>query len=57
MNGMKYRAKRRHMRMSMQHVAHMLGISRHTLANYETGKSSMPITVYIRLNRIYGLND
>lgn len=57
MNGMEYRAKRRHMRLSMQYVANQLGISRHTLANYETGKSSMPVTVFIRLNRLYGFDS
>ena len=44
---------RREKKMTQQEVADYLGISRNTLAAYESGKSKIPLSVFIRLADLY----
>lgn len=45
--------KRREAGLTQQEVAELLGISRNTLAAYESGKTDIPISVFIRLADLY----
>ncbi len=49
LTGQYYKAKRRNLKLSQTEVAKGIGVSRYTLARYETGKVDIPITVAIRL--------
>lgn len=44
---------RREKGMTQEEVAEYLGISRNTLAAYESGKSKIPLSVFIRLADLY----
>ena len=41
------------LRLSQTEVANEVGISRYTLAKYETGQSDIPITIAIKLNILF----
>lgn len=45
--------KRRENNMTQEEVAKYLGISRNTLAAYESGKQKIPLTVFIYLADLY----
>ncbi len=51
--GTKLEIIRREKKLTQQEVAEYLGISRNTLAAYESGKSKIPLTVVIRLANLY----
>lgn len=51
--GTKLEIIRRERKMKQQEVADYLGISRNTLAAYESGKSKIPLSVFIRLADLY----
>ncbi len=43
--------------MTQEYVASMVGISRFTLSSYEAGRTGVPITVSLKLNKLYRLNE
>lgn len=57
MIGRMYRYLRASRYMTQEYVAGMIGISRFTLSRYETGIVEIPITVALKLNKIYGLQQ
>ncbi len=57
MTGYYYKAKRRHLRISQSEVANDIGVSRYTLARYETGKAEIPVTIAIKLNRYFKMTE
>lgn len=52
-SGEEYRRMRIENNLSQYEVARSVGISRHSLSNYEYGKVDMPLTVSLRLNNYY----
>ncbi|MBQ3124481.1 MAG: helix-turn-helix transcriptional regulator [Clostridia bacterium] len=52
-SGTKLELLRREAGMTQEEVAEYLGISRNTLAAYESGKSKIPLSVFIRLADLY----
>ena len=44
---------RRKCGLTQQEVAEYIGISRNTLASYESGKTPLPATMFIRLSQLY----
>lgn len=48
--------KRRESGLTQKEVAERLGISRNTLAAYESGKTEIPLSVFIYLSEIYKCN-
>lgn len=54
-NGHDYKLVRTKLNLTQSEVADAIGISRHSLSNYEYGKSEMPITVSIRLREFYNV--
>lgn len=52
-NGYDYKMIRNRLKLTQSEVANAIGISRHSLSNYEYGKADMPITVNIRLSKYY----
>ncbi len=52
-----YRYIRRSMEMSQTEFAAEIGVSRGSIVNYETGKVSMPVKIFIRLCEICALSD
>lgn len=55
-SGTKLEMLRRENKMTQEAVAEYLGISRNTLAAYESGKSKIPLSVFIRLADLYKCN-
>lgn len=53
LKGLYYKIKRRTMRLSQTEVANDVGVSRYTLAKYETGEAQIPITVDIKLKSYF----
>lgn len=51
--GTKLEIIRREKKLTQQEVADYLGISRNTLTAYESGKSKIPLSVFIRLADLY----
>ena len=56
MNGRYYKLLRKKYAMTQDDVAMLIGISRHSLSTYEQEHSDMPVTVALRLNKLYGIN-
>ena len=54
--GTKLEMLRREKNMTQKEVADYLGVSRNTLAAYESGKSKIPLSVFIRLTDLYKCN-
>ena len=52
-----YKYIRKAMAMTQAEFAEEIGVSRGSLANYETGKTDMPVTAFIRLCTVGGLSD
>ena len=52
-----YKYIRKSMAMTQAEFAVEIGVSRGSLANYETGKTDMPVTAFIRLCTAGGLSD
>ena len=44
---------RRERKLTQQEVADYIGVSRNTLAAYESGKSKIPLSVFVRLADLY----
>lgn len=42
--------------MTQEYAASMVGISRFTLSSYEACRTDIPITVSIKLNKLYNLD-
>ena len=42
--------------MTQEYVASVVGISRFTLSSYESGRTGIPITVSLKLNKLYNLD-
>lgn len=57
MTGKAYKSIRYRHYMTQESVASMIGISRFTLSAYESDKVSIPITVSMKLNRIYNMDE
>lgn len=51
--GKECRRIRNSLKISQKEVAESIGISRHSLSNYEYGNIDMPLTVSLRLNQYY----
>lgn len=45
------------MNMTQTRVAREVGVSRYTLSGYETGRTSIPITVAFRLAKLYKISE
>ena len=43
--------------MTQEYAASMVGISRFTLSGYESEKVRIPLTVSLRLNKLYHLSE
>ena len=43
--------------MTQEYAASMVGISRFTLSSYESGRTGIPITVSLKLNKLYNLDE
>ncbi|MBQ3125420.1 MAG: helix-turn-helix transcriptional regulator [Clostridia bacterium] len=43
--------------MTQEYVASIVGISRFTLSSYEAGRTGIPITVSLKLNKLYNLDE
>lgn len=56
MTGKDYKHIRFRHCMTQEYAANMVGISRFTLSSYEADRTEIPITVSIRLNKLYNLN-
>ncbi len=56
MNGKYYRMQRKRRDLTQADVADMIGISRHSLSTYEKERSDMPVTVALKLNKLYGMD-
>lgn len=52
--GLKLKLKRKECGLTQQEVADYLKISRNTLSVYESGKTDIPLTVFIRISKLYG---
>lgn len=57
MNGLDYKYRRHKLNMTQTRVAKVVGVSRYTLSGYETGRTSIPITVAFRLAKLYGISE
>lgn len=57
MDGNDYKHIRFRNYMTQEYAANMVGISRFTLSGYESGRSKIPLTVSIRLNKLYNLDE
>ncbi len=52
-----YKYIRKSIAMTQEEFAEEIGVSRGSLANYETGKTDMPVTAFIKLCTVGGLSD
>lgn len=52
-SGSDYKIIRNRLKLTQSEVADAIGISRHSLSNYEYEKADMPLTVSIRLSKYY----
>lgn len=52
--GAKLALYRKRSGLKLEEAAQMLGISRNTLSNYESGKSKTPLSVFIKSAKLYG---
>ena len=52
-----YKYIRKAMAMTQEEFAEEIGVSRGSLANYETGKTDMPVKAFIKLCTVGGLSD
>lgn len=43
--------------MTQEYVANTIGISRFALSGYESGRTCVPLTVAIKLNKLYDLDE
>lgn len=57
MTGKDYKRIRFRMNITQKDAADMIGISRFALSGYESGRVGIPITVSMKLNRLYRLSD
>ncbi len=52
-NGQRLRVMRLRAGLTIQVVANMVGICRHTLMNYESGRTKVKVEVFEKLERLY----
>ena len=57
MYGNYYKRLRKKNFLTQECVADIVGISRHSLSKYENHDTDMPITVAIKLNILFGIDD
>ena len=53
--GLGLRLIRRSLKLTMKEVSILLGIHRNTLRNYEYGKTRIPMSVLMRIMKLYGV--
>ena len=57
MTGMDYKSIRYRHYMTQAFAAEMIGISRFTLSGYESNRVKIPLTVSIKLNKLYNIDE
>ncbi len=57
MTGMDYKSIRCRHYMTQEFAAGMIGISRFTLSGYESNRVKIPLTVSIKLNKLYNIGE
>ncbi len=57
MTGKDYKSIRFRHYITQEFAAKMVGISRFTLSAYEANKTSIPLTVSIKLNKLYNMDE
>lgn len=57
MTGKDYKSIRYKRYMTQEFAAKMIGISRFTLSHYERNEVKIPLTVSIKLNKLYNMNE
>ncbi len=57
MNGKYYRILRNDLNLTQAYVSQLIGVSRHSLSKYEKRETDMPLTVALKLNELYNIEE